>query len=58
MYSPDLASYDYYLFPKLKKFLTEKRFTSNNEAIATMNGYFEDLPESLFNDGIELLEKR
>ncbi|KZC14057.1 Histone-lysine N-methyltransferase SETMAR [Dufourea novaeangliae] len=56
-YSPDLAPSDYYLFPNLKKFLARKRFTSNDEAIAAVNGYFAYLPESHFNDGIELLEK-
>jgi len=57
-YSSDLAFSDYYLFPNLKKFLAEKRFTSNDEAIAAVNGYFANLPESHFNDGIELLKKR
>ena len=57
-YSPDLAPSDYYLFPNLKKFLAGKRFTSNDEAIAAVNGYFANLPESHFNDGIELLKKR
>ncbi|EFN76357.1 hypothetical protein EAI_02829, partial [Harpegnathos saltator] len=53
-----LAPSDYYLFPNLKKFLAGKRFTSNDEAIAATDGYFADLPESHFNNGIELLEKR
>ena len=57
-YSPDLAPTDYYLYPNLKIFLAGKRFTSNDEAIAAVNGYFANLPESHFNDGIELLEKR
>jgi len=60
-YSPDLAPSDYnnyYLFPNLKIFFVGKRFTSNDEAIAAVNGYFANLPESHFNGGIELLEKR
>ena len=57
-YSPDLAPSDYYLFTNLKKFLAGKCFTSNDEAIAAVNKYFSNLPESHFNDGIELLEKR
>jgi len=57
-YSPDLAPSDYYLFPNLKKCLAEKCFTSNEEGIAAVNGYLANLPESNFNDGIELLEKR
>ena len=42
-YSPDLAPSDYYLFPNLKKFLAGKRFTSNDEAIAAVYGYFTNL---------------
>lgn len=57
-YSPDLAPSDYYLFTNLKKFLAGKHFTSNEDAIAAVDEYFADLPESYFNDGIELLEKR
>ncbi|CAK9819145.1 Mariner Mos1 transposase [Anthophora quadrimaculata] len=58
VYSPDLAPSGYYLFPNLKKPLAGKRFTSTDEAIAAVNGYFADFPESYFNNGIELLEKR
>jgi len=57
-YSPVCAPIDYYLFPYLKKFLAGKRFTSNDEAIAAVNGYFAELEENHFNQGIELLEKR
>jgi len=42
-YSPDLAHYDFYLFPKLKLFLAGHRFSSNQEAIAAVEGYFADL---------------
>ncbi|KAG5322413.1 MOS1T transposase, partial [Pseudoatta argentina] len=31
LYSPDLASSDYYLFPNLKKWLAGRRFYSNQE---------------------------
>ncbi|XP_025154422.1 activating transcription factor 3 isoform X2 [Harpegnathos saltator] len=51
-YSPDLAPSDYYLFPNLKKFLAGKRFTSNDEAIAAVDGYFAHLPESHFNNDL------
>ncbi|CAK9806460.1 Histone-lysine N-methyltransferase SETMAR [Anthophora plagiata] len=57
-YSPDLAPSDYYLFSNLNKFLAGKRFTSNDETVATVDRYFADLPESHFNNGIELLGKR
>jgi len=55
-YSPDLALFDYYLFPNFKKLLARKRFTSNNKAIAAVNRYFADLSESHFNDWIEFLK--
>jgi histone-lysine N-methyltransferase SETMAR len=42
-FSPDLASSDFCLFPKLKLFLAGQRFSSNQEAIATVDGYFADL---------------
>lgn len=56
-YSPDLAPSDFYLFRNLKQFLRGKRFSSNAEAIAAVNQYFADLPETHFRHGIELLEK-
>ena len=55
-YSPDLASSDYYLFRNLKQFLRGKRFSSNEEAITAVDGYFAELPESHYSDGIKLLE--
>lgn len=57
-YSPDLAPSDFHLFPNLKKFVAGKRFLSNEEVIAAVNAYFEDLPKTHFMDGIKLLEKR
>ena len=44
-YSPDLAPSDYYLL-SLKQFLRGKRFSSNEEAITAVDGYFAELPES------------
>jgi len=57
-YSPDLAPSDFWLFPHLKKFLRGKRFSSNEEVIATVEGYFAGLPENHFKDGIHKLEDR
>lgn len=57
-YSPDLAPSDFYLFPNLKRFLRGKRFSSNEEVIAAVDGYFEDLPENHFKNGICGLENR
>lgn len=43
--SPDLAQSDFYLFPNLKKCIAGK---CNDDAIAAVEGYFVDLPESYF----------
>ena len=39
-YSPDLATYDFFLFTNMKKWLGGKRFTSNEEVIAATEAYF------------------
>jgi len=55
-YSPELAPSDFYLFPKLKLFLTGQHFSSNQEAITVVEGYFADLKKNHYRDGIMLLE--
>ena len=57
-YSPDLATSDFSLFPKLKLFLAGQRFSSNQEAIATVERYFADLTKNHYRDGIMALEHR
>jgi histone-lysine N-methyltransferase SETMAR len=57
-YSPDLAPSDFYLFPKLKLFLAGQCFSSNQEAIAAVKGYFADLTKNHYRDGIMVLENR
>jgi histone-lysine N-methyltransferase SETMAR len=57
-YSPDLASSDFCLFPKLKLILAGQRFSSNQEAIAAVEGYFADLTKNHYRDGIMTLEHR
>jgi len=54
--SPDLALSDFCLFPKLKLFLAGQRFSSNQEAIAAVEGYFADLTNNHYRDGIMALE--
>ena len=44
-YSTDLALSDFSLFPKLKLFLAGQRFSSNQEAIAAVEGYLADYEE-------------
>jgi histone-lysine N-methyltransferase SETMAR len=55
-YSPHLAPSDFYLFPKLKLFLAGQRFSSNQEAIAAVEGYFAYLTKNHYRDGIMVLE--
>jgi histone-lysine N-methyltransferase SETMAR len=57
-YSPDLDPSDFYLFPKLKLFLAGQRFSSNQEAIAAVEGYFADLTRNHYREGIMALEHR
>jgi len=52
------VSSDFILFPKLKLFLTGQRFSSNQEAIAAVEGYFADLMKNHYRDGIMALEHR
>jgi hypothetical protein len=56
--SPDLASPDFYFFPKLKLFIDGQRFYSNQETIAAVEGYFADLTKNNYSDGIMALEHR
>ena len=55
---PDLAPSDFFLFPKLKLFLAGRRFSPNQEAIAAVEGYFEDLTKNHYREGIMALEHR
>jgi histone-lysine N-methyltransferase SETMAR len=57
-YSPDLAPSDFGLFPKLKLFFAGQRFSSNQEAIAAVEGYLSDLTKNHYRDGIMALEHR
>jgi histone-lysine N-methyltransferase SETMAR len=57
-YSPDLAPSDFFLFPKLKLFLTGQRFSSNQEVITAVERYFADLTKNHYRDGIMALEHR
>jgi hypothetical protein len=45
-------------FPNLKLFLPGQRFSSNQEAIAAVEGYFADLTKNHYRDGIMVLEHR
>ena len=55
-YSPDLAPSGFFLFPKLKLFLAGQCFSSNQVAIAAVEGYFADLTKNHYSDRIMALE--
>jgi hypothetical protein len=51
-----LVPSDFYLFPKLKLFLAGQRFSSNQEVIAAVEGYFAYLTRNHYRDRIMTLE--
>ena len=57
-YSPDIASSDYYLFSNLKKFLRGNNFSSDDEAVITVEDYLTDLNSEFFCKGIQSLHDR
>ncbi|KAG5342014.1 SETMR methyltransferase, partial [Acromyrmex heyeri] len=57
-YWPDLASYDFFLFPNLKKWFGGKRFITREQLIAEIDAYFERLDKSYYSDGLKKLENR
>jgi len=57
-YFPDLAHSDFCLFQKRKLFLAGRRFSSNQEAIAAVEGYFADLIKNHYRNRIIALELR
>ncbi|UYV63580.1 hypothetical protein LAZ67_2004876 [Cordylochernes scorpioides] len=56
-YSPDLATSDIHLSLHLKKFVSGKRFASNEEVEITVNEYSNRLPNSHFRERLLILEK-
>jgi hypothetical protein len=53
-----LAPPVFFLYQKLKLFLAGQRFSSNQEAIAAVEGYFADLTKNHYRDGLMALEHR
>ena len=58
LYSPDLASSDYYLFANLKRWLRSRRFELNEEVEWETEGYFGRFDKSYYLEGIEKLKDR
>ena len=57
-YSPDLAPYDFFLFPNMKTWLGGKKFSSNEEVIAETEAYFAEFEKSYFLEGLRKWPKR
>ncbi|KAJ4438140.1 hypothetical protein ANN_14079 [Periplaneta americana] len=55
-YSPDLAPSDFFLSSKLKTHLYGMKFSSYGEVIAATEGFFADLGESVYKEGIAALQ--
>ena len=56
-YSPDLASYDYYLFPKMKKELGGNNFARDDDMNAVAH-FLRDQNGTFYTEGIHLLHDR
>ena len=57
-YSLDIALSDYYLFSNFKKFLRLKNFSSDDEAVTTVEDYLTGLNSECFCKGIQSLHDR
>ena len=56
LHRPAYFPYDFFLFPNLEIWLGRKRFYSNEETIAAVDKYFEDLQTSYYSEGIKKLQ--
>lgn len=56
-YFPDLASSDFHVFPKLEKFVSRKRFASNQVVVISADEYFPRLPDFRFRGITRILKK-
>ena len=57
-YSPDMASSDLYLFPKLKSNLRGTKLGSHEGVIAAVNEYLDGQEKDFYLEGISKLEQR
>jgi hypothetical protein len=52
-YSPDLATSDYHLFPKMKVWLAIQRFHINKEHMDGVNNSVHNLAAPFFDEGLQ-----
>ncbi|GFY37290.1 hypothetical protein TNIN_307301 [Trichonephila inaurata madagascariensis] len=57
-YSPDLAPSDLHSVPKREEIVYRKRVVSNEKLRSRRDEYFHRLPDSHFQEGILMFEKR
>jgi len=55
--SPDLAPSDYHLFPRLKKQLKGRHFSSDAEVVAAAETWLDGQPSEFFLSGLQKLEQ-
>jgi len=55
-YSPDLAPFDFFLFPNLKKSLPRQKFASNEEVVTATQAYFADGLKKLEHRWVKCIE--
>ncbi|GFR79843.1 histone-lysine N-methyltransferase SETMAR [Elysia marginata] len=51
-YNPDLATSDFYLFPKLKEYLRENHYESDEDVEAAVRPWFRQKCVEFFTDGM------
>ena len=57
-YSPDLAPSDYHLFTKMKVWLANQRFHTNEELMDGVNIWLHNLVVPFFDEGLQKLLSR
>jgi len=57
-YSSDLAPSDYYLFPKLKSYLSGIHFATYDDVIIGVNEYLKGQTSKFYEEGIKKLHDR
>ena len=57
-YSPDLAPSDYHLFPRMKRAISGRRFSTDQEVIEEVEFYFNQQDKAFYMAGIRALKHR
>ena len=55
-YLPDLAPFDFHLFPQMKKALADLRFARDDDFIAAAEGFLESQTKKFFYTDIKTLK--